>query len=90
MPKATKRRNRVRIFIRGDRGFHGYGRPFRDSYGSEIEVYESSSGRHVWLKVDPRSWDRNIGAGEACAHLDERQAREVIARLERWLEDRCR
>lgn len=80
----------VPILERGDRGFHGYGEPMRCTYGTEIEVYESSSaeGPHVWLKLrcDPRVLSRQE-AGEGTAHLNEAQARDLIARLETWLQE---
>jgi hypothetical protein len=68
---------------RGDRGFLGYGSPLTCSYGTSIEVYESSSaeGPHAWLKM--RQGDRS----EAFAHLSEEQARALVARLSAWLED---
>jgi len=77
-----------RIYKRGDRGFHGYGRPLKDSNGGEIEVYESSlaTGPRVWLKIDSRSWDRDMTQA-ATAHLDQKQARAVIARLQAWLDE---
>ena len=80
----------VEIIVRGDRGFHGYGKPFRDTYGSEIEVYESSAaeGPHVWLKVDASRWitspeDFAVGT----AHLNEDQARALVERLQAWLDE---
>ena len=78
----------MRIYKRGDRGFHGYGRPLRDSNGGEVEVYESSaaSGPHVWLNIDSRRWDRGATGGVS-AHLDQKQARAVIARLQAWLDE---
>jgi hypothetical protein len=80
----------VPIVKRGDRGFHGYGEPFRDSYGAELNVYESSSaeGPHVWLKVacDPMVL-RDQPPGVGTAHLNEEQARALIARLQTWLDE---
>lgn len=80
----------VPILERGDRGFHGYGEPFNDSYGSVLEVYESSaaSGPHVWLKIDASAWDHDRAHSkmhEATAHLDPEQAYALIRRLEAWL-----
>ena len=77
----------VKIHKRGDRGFHGYGAPMTCTYGTTIEVYQSSSaeGPRVWLSlVEGRSLDS--GPGRACAHLTPRQAQEVIRRLQTWLE----
>lgn len=81
----------VRILKRGDRGFHGYGKPMTDSYGSVLEVYESSSaeGPHVWLSVDSSSWenDQRAKRGSGTAHLNAAQARDLIARLQTWLDE---
>jgi hypothetical protein len=80
----------VNITKRGDRGFHQYGVPVVCTYGSQVEVYESSSaeGPHVWIKVqvDPRVLTRQP-YGEGVAHLNEEQARAVIARLQAWLDE---
>ncbi len=86
----------VPILTRGDRGLHGYGPPMRCSYGSVIEVYESSSaeGPHVWLKVDASGWltrersHRNPGDfAVGTAHLNEEQARALIDSLQTWLDE---
>lgn len=83
------------IFKRGDRGFHGYGKPFKDSYGGELAVYESSSaeGPHVWLKIDA-PWNKtgHLGAPmpdhhSATAHLNAKQALELIRRLQTWMDE---
>lgn len=80
----------VKRLPRGDRGFLGYGQPLQCTYGTTIEVYESSSaeGPHVWLKLrqDPRVL-RGEQAGEATAHLSEEQASAVVASLSAWLAD---
>jgi hypothetical protein len=78
----------VEIYERGDRGFHGYGEPFKDGYGTVLDVYESSSaeGPHVWLKVDGRAWDHAAGP-IGTAHLNEEQARALVARLQTWLHE---
>jgi hypothetical protein len=80
----------VRIYKRGDRGFHGYGKPMRCEYRTEIEVYESSSasGPHVWLslKVDPTVL-RQQPSGEAVAHMNAKQARDLIARLQTFVDE---
>lgn len=85
--KAEERTGRVRITKRGGRkgrGFHQYGQAFADTYGSFVDVYESSSaeGPHVWLKVV----DRRTQMG-GHAHLTPTQARKVIARLQAWLDE---
>lgn len=83
----------VPILERGDRGFHGYGEPFTDSYGAEIEVYESSSAEapHVWLNIVGPTGDGRSNAsnppGTATAHLSEDEARALIARLQTWLDE---
>lgn len=80
----------VRIYKRGDRGFHGYGKPVFCTYNTRIEVYESSaaSGPHVWLnlRVDPTSL-RDQPSGEGTAHLNESQTRALVARLQTWLDE---
>lgn len=81
----------VKIIERSDRGFHQYGEePVRCTYGTSVEVYESSSaeGPHVWLKLLCDSHVlSNQAAGEGTAHLNEAQAREVIARLQAWVDE---
>lgn len=82
--------NKVPIVTRGDRGFHGYGGSVVCTYGTTVMVYESSSalGPHVWLnvKVDPlRLTDQP--AGEGAAHLNEEQARALVARLQTWIDE---
>lgn len=79
---------RVRIYKRGDRGFHGYGREFNDAYGSRINVYESSSAEspHVWVNVNNGQWKRDPGF-DASAHLNPAQAKALIARLQTWLDE---
>lgn len=74
---------RAAILKRGDRGFHGYGKPFKDSYGTEVEVYESSSaeGPHVWVKADPSM------TPAAHLHLNAKQALELIRRLQTWMDE---
>lgn len=72
------------ITVRGDRGFHGYTK-FKDTYGAEVKVYQSSAAMYdaVWVSA--------IGGGvkgnDGVAHLNEAQARELIAALQLWLED---
>lgn len=74
----------------GDRGFHQYGEPFLCTYRSRVRVYESSSasGPHVWLNVecDPRVL-RDQPSGEGTAHLNEDQARLLVAMLQAWLDE---
>jgi hypothetical protein len=78
----------VKIIDRGDRGFHGYGEPFKCTYGTEVEVYESSAAinPHVWLKLT-QGGSLHFEDGEGVAHLDEEQARALIARLQAWLDE---
>lgn len=90
---GRRKERRVRILNRGDRGFHGYGAPFKDSDGGEIEVYDSSAfgGPYVWLKIDSSSWNKPTPAalanyGVAHAHLNRKQAQDLIARLQTWLD----
>lgn len=77
----------VRIYKRGDRGFHGYGKPFMDANGGRIEVYESSSagGPHVWVEVDARAWGASTEL--VSAHLNAEQARALVSRLQTWLDE---
>ncbi len=80
---------KVEIYERGDRGFHGYGEPMKDTYGSLLEVYESSAagGPHVWVKVDASAWDRSGEPARATAHLNVEQARALIARVQAFLDE---
>lgn len=68
-----------------NRGFHIYGDPFKDSYGADISVLESSSaeGPHVWVSVKGGGINNNDGS----AHLNEDQAKELIARLQTWINE---
>ena len=77
----------VEITERSDRGFHQYGSAVVDSYRGEVSVFESSSaeGPHVWLSVTDATWNKRPTPGQASAHLNEEQARAVIARLQAWL-----
>lgn len=72
------------------RGFHKYGSAVRCTYGTTIRVYESSaaSGPHVWLNlvVDPNQL-KDQPSGEGTAHLNKRQARAVVARLQAWIDE---
>lgn len=82
--------SKVEILKRGDRGFHGYGPPFQDTYGSVIEVYESSAATkaHVWLKINSSSWIKNLDAiGEGTAHLNIEQTQALIDRLQTFLDE---
>ena len=68
------------------RGFHEYGKEVTCTYGNSVQVYESSSamGPRVWLRVVDKLGDK---VDDACAHLNEEQAREVIARLQAWVDE---
>lgn len=81
----------VRIMKRGGRkgrGFHQYGQPFRCSYGTEIEVYESSAARgpHCWLNLT-QGPHLTFRSGNGTAHLNAEQARALVARLQAWLDE---
>lgn len=73
-----------------NRGFHKYGTPVRCTYGSTVRVYESSAatGPRVWLNIvcDPTVL-RDQPAGEGTAHLNQKQARAIVARLQAWLDE---
>jgi hypothetical protein len=80
----------VEITTRSDRGFHQYGEDHRCCYGTKIRVYESSSaeGPHVWLALEQDVTVLNKPEpGIAHAHLDEAQARILIARLQAWVDE---
>ena len=85
----------VKITKRRRRGFHQYGRPVVCTYGSKVEVYESSaaSGPHVWLSIDAAAWHEvrdhvsSSKPAQATAHLNAKQARAVIARLQAWVDE---
>lgn len=88
MKKGTSQNRPVRVYKRGDRGFHGYGKPVRCTYDTQVEVYESSSaeGPHVWLRLTANpAMLRALAPGESVAHLNVKQAQEVIRRLQTWL-----
>lgn len=80
----------VKIYKRGGRGFHTYGKEMRCTYRTRIQVYESSaaSGPHLWLKLET---DREMlgkqPQGEGTAHLNPKQARMLIDRLQTWLDE---
>ena len=78
---------RVRLYKRGDRGFYSIGAPLKDTCGSKIEVYESSSAEQdcVWLSVDASSWLQHEPSGSAAAHLNKDQAIALMRKLETWL-----
>ncbi|NKR75829.1 hypothetical protein GS492_25135 [Rhodococcus hoagii] len=65
------------------RGFHVYGDDVVTTYGHKVSVYESSAAEspHVWLAVEPGET-----ASLGHAHLNEEQARAVVARLQAWLD----
>lgn len=75
-----------RVYKRGDRGFLSFGKPFNDNYGALIEVYESSSaeGNFVWLKIEGGNANLEY-PGPICAHLDRKQAKDLIDRLQTWI-----
>ena len=79
----------VKIYKRGDRGFHDYGRRMECSYGTGIEVYESSaaSAPHVWLKLETGKSMGKQSPGEGTAHLNARQAKMLVERLQTWLDE---
>lgn len=72
------------------RGFHIYGDTVVCTYGTRVRVYESSSasGPHVWLNLlcDPEMLTKQA-AGEGTAHLNEEQARALVARLQAWIDE---
>lgn len=71
-----------------DRGFHRYGEPLVCDYGNTATVYESSSAEapHVWLNISSTGQIKPR-MGTAALHLNEEQARALIARLNAWLEE---
>lgn len=77
--------------IPSERGLYTYGAdPLNCTYNTRIRVYESSSaeGPHVWLALNQDSERfKSAMAGEAHAHLNEQQARELIARLQTFVDD---
>jgi hypothetical protein len=66
------------------RGFHDYGKPIIDSYGTEIIVRESSSaeGPHVWILIHPPEKHPTLNP-----HLNKRQSKELIRRLQTWIDE---
>ena len=86
--KTGDKVKRCRI-TKTERGFHNYGRPVHCTYGTEVWVRESSSadGPHVWMFLkEDRSVLPSTPPGEAACHLNASQAREVIRRLQTWLD----
>jgi hypothetical protein len=77
---------RVEVTERG-RGLKNYGRSkLQCSYGTEIEVYDSSAASepHVWLKL--QAGERlPFDEGQGVAHLNAEQAWQLIHRLRTWL-----
>jgi hypothetical protein len=82
----------IQITDTNDRGFHQYGEPLICTYGNTARVVESSaaSGPHVWLfaETPPTSrLRRDLAPGECSLHLNEEQARGLIARLQAWVDE---
>jgi hypothetical protein len=76
----------VRVTKRGGelgRGFHQYGEPFQCTYGTTVDVYESSAAMEpcVWLKLT-QGGSLHFEEGEGVAHLDQEQVLALIARLQ--------
>jgi hypothetical protein len=76
-----------RYDLGGGRGLVRYGPPLHCTYGTEITVQTSSAamGRHAWLRLEQDA--SCLKSGNASAHLNEQQVRELIRRLQTWLED---
>lgn len=74
----------TRLFKRGDRGFRSVGRPFSCTYGTRIDVYESSAaiGPRLWLNLKC-NWTHE--PSDTSAHLDRRQASLLVMKLQAWL-----
>ena len=78
---------RVRVTREG-RGLRQYGKEMRCSYGTRINVRESSSaeGSYVWLFMEQQFYS-DQPVKDASAHLSVKQARELVRRLQTWLDD---
>jgi len=69
------------------------GRPWRFTYGTEIEIFESSAAPadHLWLSL---LTDTNVltrqEVGEGTAHLHREQVEKLAAQLRAWLDDHPR
>jgi len=65
------------------RGFHVYGEAITTRHDEKIHVYESSNatGPHVWLAVVDHA------LGNPAVELNPTEARDVITRLQTWLDD---
>lgn len=71
----------------GGRGIGIVGTPVQCSYGTTIVVRESSSVEpHVWLDLRCGQALKREAPGEAVAHLNVAQAREVVRRLRTWID----
>ncbi len=71
-----------------ERGRRVYGDAMTDTCGSTFRVQESPARTpHVFVRVDSRGAELGEGLGIATLHLNEEQARALIERLERWLEE---
>ena len=75
----------TRRVVDNDRNLGRYAR-FKDTYGAEVKVSQSSSaeGPHVWIFI--KGGGANEGK-DAAAHLSVEQAKEVIGALTEWVED---
>ena len=85
-----------------NRGFQRYDKPLETSDSTAISVYESSSAEapHVWVNIAGTAWC-HPGPGKPLvgtnlrlhadahisAHLNEQDARGLIARLQAWVDE---
>ncbi len=89
MGVPVKKRLRV---VDNDRNLGRYAE-FKDSYGADVKVSQSSSaeGPHVWLFIKGGGANRPdhhlTEKGEAATHLSLAQAALVRDALSEWLED---
>ena len=78
---------RVRLFSRPNSRYRNIGTPLIDNHKGVIEIWESASiiNPAIWLNISAFDWlankQRNISA-----HLNIKQAKELIRRLQTWVE----
>ena len=88
MKPAAKPTRKVRLF-KSNRGFYQYGALMQCTYGTTARVVESSSaeGPHLWLFMDEHGGTlTRHEPGKASMHLNQWQARDLIRRLQTWLD----
>jgi hypothetical protein len=76
---------------RNERGFPVYGE-FMDTYGSTVSVTQSSlaTANRCWVQIhrkDGYHEGSQVSEQHGMAHLNRRQAKQLVASLQRWLKE---